>query len=94
MRSLLPYLVIVIVLSSLGCANEVPSVDVEAERTALLEANRAWAAAAAAGDVARIISFWADDAISYFPGAPVAQGKEVIGELVRENRSQPAPCEL
>ena len=52
MRSLLPYFVIVIVLSSLGCANEVPSVDVEAERTALLEANRAWVAAAAAGALA------------------------------------------
>lgn len=69
-----------------GCSCEL---DLDAERTALLETDRAWAAAAAAGDVELLTNFWADNATNYFPGAPVARGKAEIGELVRRNRSQP-----
>jgi ketosteroid isomerase-like protein len=36
-----------------------------------------------------VTSFWADDATNYFPDAPVARGKEAIGQLVQRNRSRP-----
>lgn len=88
MRSL-NFLVAVIVLLSLGCARKIDLVDLEAERSALLETDRSWAAAAAAGDIERLTGFWSDDAINYSPGAPVARGKEAIGQLVRRNRSRP-----
>jgi len=65
------------------------AVRMEAQTEALLETDRAWAAAAAAGDVQKLTTFWAEDATNYFPGAPVARGREAIGELVRRNRSQP-----
>lgn len=89
MKSVLQFSVAALFLFTCGCANEGESIDVEAEREALLETDRAWAAAAAAGEIERLTSFWADDATNLFPGAPVARGKEAIGELVRRNRSQP-----
>ncbi len=71
---------------SFGCA---PRVDLEHERDSLLQTDREWASAAAAGDIQRLTTFWADDATNFFPGAPVAHGKEAIGELVKRNRSRP-----
>jgi len=65
------------------------SVDVAAERATLLQADKDWAAAAKAGDVQRIVTFWADDAINYYPGKPPAVGKQAIIELVKQNRSIP-----
>lgn len=59
------------------------------EAAALLETDRAWAAAAAAGDAAKLSSFWADDAVNLFPGRPVAHGLDEIRALVRQNRSRP-----
>lgn len=89
MKTLIHLFAATLVLFHLGCVSEGESVDIEAEREALLETDRAWAAAAAAGDIERLTSYWADDATNYFPGAPVARGKEAIGELVRRNRLQP-----
>jgi ketosteroid isomerase-like protein len=89
MRALLILVATALMIFNLGCTAESESVDLDAEREALLEADRAWATAAAAGDVERLTSFWADDATNYFPGAPVARGKDAIGELVRRNRSLP-----
>ncbi|NNF57331.1 MAG: SnoaL-like domain-containing protein [Rhodothermaceae bacterium] len=63
--------------------------DAEAARAELLAADRAWAAAAAAGDIERVTFFWADDAVNYFPGAPVAEGIGAIRALVQRNRSMP-----
>jgi uncharacterized protein (TIGR02246 family) len=69
-----------------GCA---PGVDVEATRAALLQTDKEWAAAVAAGDIQRVLTFWADDAVVYFPGAPSAIGKEAIREMVKKNRKKP-----
>jgi ketosteroid isomerase-like protein len=63
--------------------------DLAAERQDLLDTDRAWAAAAAAGDVETLTTFWAEDAVNYFPGAPVARGREEILALVKRNRSIP-----
>lgn len=87
MRFVVPVVATALVVALAGCAGG--GVDVSRERERLLEADRAWAAAAAAGDVARVTTFWADDATVFFPGAPVARGKEAIGELVERNRALP-----
>ncbi len=60
-------------LLAAGCA---PQVDLEAERTALLNADEAWSESAP--DLDRFLSFYADDASLLPPGAPVATGEEAI----------------
>ena len=72
--------------SCAGCASSMKS---DMQRRMLLETDQSWAAAARAGDVERIKSFWADDAVNFFPGAPVAKGKEALGKLLRRNRTKP-----
>lgn len=56
----------------------------------LLAADRAWAAAAEAGDVERVVTFWTDDAVNYLPGEPPARGRQAIIEIVGRYRSDPA----
>ncbi len=65
-----------------------PDIDLEAERAALFHADESWAAAAEAGDVERIFTFWTDDAVIYPPVGPVVEGIEAIRELVRRSRDQ------
>lgn len=75
----------------LGCDSNDPDADVDsqADEAALLEADKSFSAAAAAGDIQKVMSVWTDDAINYFPGAPPAIGKAAIGELIQNNRSIP-----
>ncbi len=76
----------VIFLLSAGC---VTTSHLDGERRVLLETDQAWASAAKAGDAESILSYWADDATNFFPGAPVARGKEALEKLVQRNRNQP-----
>jgi len=69
-----------------GCSARV---DLGEERASLLSADSAWAAAAAAGDIERLGTFWAEEAVNYFPNAPVASGRDAILKLVERNRSIP-----
>lgn len=55
----------------------------------LLEADRAAAEAAASGDISRILSIWADDAVMFYPGRKMVVGKQAIRELVTANRQTP-----
>ena len=55
----------------------------------LLATDRAWEAAAAAGDVQRIVTFWSEDAVNFFPGEPAARGRDAIIALVRRYRADP-----
>lgn len=68
-----------------GCSQRA---DIGSEQRDLLKTDQEWAAAAAEGNPERILSFWADDAVNYFPGFPPARGKAAISELVKRNRSQ------
>ncbi len=79
-------ILVLLAIVGLGCSSEP---DLEAVRQALLEADAAWATAAAAGDVETLATFWAADAVNYFPGAPVASSRESILGLVARNRSIP-----
>jgi len=66
-----------------------PKPDLASLETELLQADKDWAAAAKMGDIAKLTTFWANDAINFFPGAPPAYGKEAILKLVKKNRSKP-----
>ena len=55
----------------------------------LLQADRDWAIAAAAGDLDKVFSFWTDDAEIYAPGRPPAIGIEQIRKFVEQRRALP-----
>jgi ketosteroid isomerase-like protein len=60
-----------------------PGVDVALETEPLLEADRAWAAIAAANDnLDSIVSFWTDDARVVMSDQPAWVGKAAIREMV------------
>jgi ketosteroid isomerase-like protein len=69
-----------------ACSNT--SVDVEAERQALIETDQAWASAQAAGDMERVFSYWADDAVIIPAGMEAVRGQEAIREFVTTNQAQ------
>lgn len=73
-------------LVAAGCA---AGVDVETERQTLLDSDRAFAAAALAGDLDQVFSYWTDDAAIYPAGMPAVQGKDAIRGFVAGNRAQP-----
>jgi uncharacterized protein (TIGR02246 family) len=56
--------------------------DLQAERAALFRLDKAWAQAAAAGDLEKTVSFWADDARVVPPGQPAVVGKDAIRAYV------------
>src|SRR2546426_10761347 len=58
------------------------SPDLEAERAALFRLDKAWAQAAAARDVEKTVSFWADDARVFPPGQTAVLGKEALRQYV------------
>lgn len=67
-------------LALLACAPAKP--DLEAEKAALLQTSRDWAASVATGDVDRMLSFWSDDAVVLPPDRPAVVGKEAIRAFV------------
>jgi len=73
-------------LLSVRCSTDL---DLESLKSELLQADKDWATAAQMGDIDKLTTYWADDAINFFPGAPPAYGKESILALVKKNRSQP-----
>jgi ketosteroid isomerase-like protein len=72
------------VLSSICCA---PAANVEQERTALLERDRAWSQTPP--DVDKFMSFFAADASFLPPNMPIATGSEAIRKVAAELVSLP-----
>lgn len=68
-----------VALSAAGCGR---SVDVEQERTALLEADRQWAQSTK--DLDLFMSFYTSDATSYPPGVPALVGPDAIRKMFTE----------
>ena len=58
--------------------------DLQAERAELFRQDKAWAQAAAAKDLEKTVSVWADDARVLPPGQPAVVGKEAIRRYVSE----------
>jgi uncharacterized protein (TIGR02246 family) len=73
-------LAVPVVLAAIPAAAGPP--DLEAERAALFRLDKAWAQAAAARDVEKVLSFWADDARVVPPGQPAVIGKEALRQYV------------
>src|SRR5437868_2069070 len=67
-----------------GCVNTVPpapatpAVDISAEKAKIRDLETAWAASAAAKDLDKSVSNYADDAILMMPGMPAAKTKDSI----------------
>ncbi len=73
-----------------GCTPQ-PTVDLDAERNALMSADRAWAEAYAASDspAEAFVAQLVDDATLLPPDAPLAQGTEAIRTVINELEAMP-----
>jgi ketosteroid isomerase-like protein len=71
---------VVVLLFAVGCR---PPIDVARETEALLQADRAWAqAAASGGSPDSVLGFWTEDARVAMAGAPLVRGKAGIRQMV------------
>jgi uncharacterized protein (TIGR02246 family) len=61
-----------------GCATPPPPDTRAADERAIREIEAEWSKAAAAKDVERWVSFYADDASAFAPGTPIVTGKDAI----------------
>jgi ketosteroid isomerase-like protein len=73
-----------------GCSSQ-PAIDFDAERNALMSADRAWAAAYAASESPADVfaAQMMDDAFLLPPDAPLAQGKEAIHAAIAGLEAMP-----
>lgn len=79
----------VLAAACLCLAGSAAAGDLAAERAALLRLDKEWAKAAAARDVEKTVSFWADDARVFPPGQPVVAGKAALRRYVTESFALP-----
>ena len=84
MRKLMAMMALAAALAGGSCT---ASINVEQERTALLERDRAWSAAAKVPD--QFVSYFATDASIYAPGMPVVTGTEQIRKSWQEMTAVP-----
>src|SRR5687768_10096466 len=64
-------------------------VDKKAEGEKVMQLSKEWSQAASAGDVEKIVSYWADDAVLMSAGQPVLNGKQAIRKMVEESYKMP-----
>ena len=64
-------------------------IDKKAEGEKIMQLSKEWSQAAAAGDVEKIVSYWADDAVVLSAGEPVLNGKQAIRKMVEESYKMP-----
>jgi uncharacterized protein (TIGR02246 family) len=64
-------------------------VDQKAEGDKVMQLSKEWSKAASAGDVQKIVSYWADDAVVISAGQPVLNGKQAIRKMVEESYKMP-----
>jgi uncharacterized protein (TIGR02246 family) len=64
-------------------------VDQKAEGEKVMQLSKEWSQAASAGDVEKIVSYWADDAVLMSAGQPVLNGKQAIRKMVEESYKMP-----
>lgn len=84
---LAPSLVAGLVLLAVGCApagetGTAASGLTEEETTAIRDASNQWAEAVQAGDLDRLASLYAEDAVLLPPGAPAVEGRAAIREFL------------
>jgi ketosteroid isomerase-like protein len=77
MKNITLYILLILFVSS--CQQQ--NVDKQAEGKKLMETSREWSKSTSSTDAARIVSYWADDAILISPGETL-QGKEALRQMV------------
>lgn len=65
-----------------ACTPSPAKPDLEAEKAAVMQASRDWAASLSSGDLERIVSYWSDDAVLMPPDEPALVGKANIRAYV------------
>jgi ketosteroid isomerase-like protein len=76
----------VVALAFAACARPV---DLDREREVLLRTDKEWASVVSSGNVEQIVSYWADDAVVFPPGAPAVVGKQAIRAFVADSLRVP-----
>ena len=78
-----------VVLFAVGCGSQeqAPQIDLEAERSALMDADAAWSETV--GDVEKFVSFFAEGGRFLPPGQPLQEGKDAIREVASGLMSLP-----
>lgn len=64
-------------------------VDNKAESEKVMQLSKEWSQAASAGDVEKIVSYWAEDAVVMSAGQPVLNGKQAIRKMVEDSYKMP-----
>ena len=84
-----PLLATVLAAAILGGACSRPGPDLDAERSALRSADRAWAAASEAKRAGESLAFLAEDAVMFPPGQPPLIGKAAIRQFIEGSLKTP-----
>jgi ketosteroid isomerase-like protein len=73
-----------------ACQSRIDVTDVAKESQALLDADRAWSAHAAAGkDADSVLAYWSDDARVIMGGEPTVAGKDELRKMVARSFANP-----
>lgn len=80
-------ILIAFLLFFLSCNQQ--KVDKKAEGEKVMQLSRDWSNAASTGDVEKIVSYWADDAVLMSAHEPVLNGKQAIREMVEKSFKMP-----
>ncbi|CAN5482121.1 hypothetical protein BH09PLA1_BH09PLA1_01950 [soil metagenome] len=86
----IPLLAVFGAFAILCSASFAPASDMDEHGKALANLDDEWSAAAAARDVERVASFYADDAVVYPPNEPVAKGKAAATKVWAQMLSDPS----
>ncbi len=78
-----------VLLTILAMSCHQQNVDTKAEGEEVMRLSKEWSQAASAGDVEKIIGYWADDAVVMSAGEPVLNGKQAIRKMVEESYKMP-----
>ena len=79
--------IILLVLTLIGCNPH--KVDTKSEGEKLMKLSKEWSEVASTGDVDKIVSYWADDALVMSAGQPPLKGKQAIRQMVAESFKMP-----
>lgn len=78
---------VLLALTVISCNPQ--KVDTKAEGEKVMQLSKEWSQAASAGDVEKIVGYWADDAVVMSAGDPVLSGKQAIRKMVEESYKMP-----
>lgn len=86
MKKLIYFSSLIVLLFLTSCSSKV---DIEVEKTKLLQTDQDWVAAAKAGDFEKLWTFWDYDAIILLSADKKIQGMNEIKEFTKRSRTDP-----